>query len=216
MSLIVQNETIPAYWNVNKQNIKILCIRNSKITEIATNAFNTDAFKRLLYLELDGITVNRFRNGMFNGLTSLKVLILRNLKIHTFQFNSFISNQNSAFMLNKNADIYQSLDRNLPKRNYSSVNFEILYLIDNSAPLTPWIVVKKIPVILITILISSLFSFSLGLKLSFTLMHTFIKIYKYFKKFIQDFENDAAAMFIRNDIIIYTTVKKIRKVHFHD
>lgn len=217
--LNAQNETIPAYWNENKHNIRSFCIQNSNITTIGINAFNTEAFRRLYYLEFDGIFVKQLKNGMFNGLTSLKVLILRNLNVHTFHFNSFIPNQNSALVLNKNTDIYQSLDRNVQKRNYSSISFEILYLVDSGTPYSPWIVLKKVPVIITTLSISSILSFSLGLKISFTLMHTFQKIHRNLRNFVQNLENDAVAMYVQNDFITYRTyipVKRIKKVRFND
>lgn len=223
---------IPAHWYKEKHNLKSLCIRNGNITSIQENAFNTEAFERLHYLEIDGLAIKLFKSGTFNGLVSLRVLVLRNLHLYTFQSNTLIPAQNSAWSdFHQKVDIYQYSARNMVKRNCRScLSFdfasnlslnciEILYLNDDDRPAAVWIVLKKLKVIMITVIMSSFFSFSLGMKLSFTMMHAIRKFNRDFKNFIKNLENDAVAMFVQHDDISNGTsyvAKRARKIHFSD
>lgn len=90
------NQTIPTQWHKVKHHLSRLHIRDSDIIAIEPNAFNTDAFKQLYYLEFDSMHIKWFSHGMFNGLISLKVFVLRNLHLYTFGFNPPILSQNPA------------------------------------------------------------------------------------------------------------------------
>lgn len=219
VNLSVQNETIPTYWYQIKHHIKGLYIRDGNIREIQSNAFNTAAFKRLQHLELDGLALKHINSGIFNGLFSLKVLIIRNLNLYTFEPNAFIPNQNPVKNnLNQYFDQHQSFSSGYSMWNHSSTYFETFYLTDNIGPSTPWIVLKNLPVIITTAFISSIFSFYVSFKISFVLLQVFRTIQRKVKRFIRNVENDAAAMFaVQNDIEIYRLpVRKIRKLRFCD
>lgn len=221
VNLAAQNQMIPAYWYESKHNIKTLYICDENIRDIQSNAFNTDAFKHLIHLELDGLAIKQIKSGVFNGLFSLKVFIIRNANLLNFQSNSFIPNQNPAKnTLCQHLYRHQSVGTVLPEWNQSSTYFETFYLVEYNGPSTPWIVLKNVPVIITIALLSSLFSFSLSLKVSFVLLQLFRKMHKQIKEFIQNVENEAAAMFIvENDISIYRTcvpLRKMQKLRFID
>lgn len=237
VNLNVENDVLPAHWYKEKHSIKGLCIRNGNITAIESNAFNTKAFKHLYYLEFDGMAIKYFKSGIFNGLVSLRVLILRNLKWNIFQSNLLMPTQNSARNdVNRIVDVNHDLIRSSLMKNCSTsldsgfechfnilpTCIDILYLNEDNKPTTPWIILKKLKVIVTTLMTSSLFSFSIGMKLSFSILHTCRKISWNFKKFINNLENDAAAMYILNDVVPNRIrspiwrIRKIRKLHLFD
>lgn len=222
VNFAAQNQIIPAYWYNAKHNIKSLYIRDENIRDIQSNAFNTDAFKRLIYLEFDGLkAIKHISAGLFNGLFSLKVFIIRNANLFNFQSSLFIPNQNPAQnTLSRHFYRHQSVGKVFPKWNQSSTYFETFYLAESYTPSKPWIVLKNIPVIITTALLSSLFSFSLSLKVSFVLLQLSRKINRKAKEFMQNVENEAAAMFVvENDISNYRArvpMRKIQKLRFSD
>lgn len=214
VNLSVRNDIIPAGWYKERHRLKSLCIRNGNITAIESNAFNTKAFEHLHYLEIDGIAVKCFKSGMFNGLVSLKILILRNLNLNKCQWDFRLPAQNPAWNdINQVNDLYRlqsSMKRNCSySRNFNHIKqfniattcFEIFYLNENYQPVSPWTVFKKLKVILTTLLASSLFSFYLGFRLSFSIFNTFRKITRKLKEFRNQFINDAAAKYISNESI---------------
>lgn len=230
VNLSVQNDVIPADWYREKHEVNGLCIRNGNIKAIESNAFNSKAFEHLYYIEFDGLAIRHFSNGIFNGLSFLRILILRNFNLNTFKSDLLIPSQNSALEdVHKIYIIRQKskrspLERNHPKLlnihsgssfNAASSGFEVLYLNENIEQINPWIIMKKLKAILTVFLTSFLFSFSVGMKLSFSMLHSFRKISRKFKKFMQNFENDAAAMYVQDEIMpsrLRSPVRKVRKV----
>lgn len=228
VNLNVKNEVLPVDWYKVKHNIKRLYIRNGNIASIESNAFNSKAFKRLYYLELDGLAIKHFKRDTFNGLVFLRILILRNLHLYKFQSNSFIPNVNAAWdekELKQMLDFNQYSDRN---RNANSKHCECffdfgiklnistclraLHLNDDSRPIMPWIVLKQLKLAVITVFLSSLFSFYIGFKLAFKIVQMYRKLSRQYDKFIQNLENDAVSIFIKDNTVSQTTVKRIRKL----
>lgn len=229
VKLTVQNQMIPAEWYNMKHNVKSLCIRGGNIATIQENAFNTKAFKRLYYLEFDRVAITQFKSEMFNGLDSLRLLVLRHLHFYKFQSNSLIPTKNpTSKHFHQFVDLHQQKARykysvkNVLNLNCTScLNFhrtsnciEIFYLNDDETPISPWIALRQMNLILIT-LIASFFSFFTSIKLSFTILYVVRKIQQKFNNFINNLENEAVAMFIEYDDTTYT-IKKLRKVRFSD
>lgn len=229
VNLSIQNDAIPADWYTEMHNVRGLCFRNGNITAIESNAFNTKAFEYLYYLEFDGLAIKHITSDTFNGLVSLKVLILRNLNLNMFQSDFLMPTKNLAWN-----DVHRTVNfysvRSALKRNCSnslSLSFvsqfnvlnlskciEMLYLNEDTQPTSPWIIIKKLKVVITTTLTSSLFSFSLGMKLSFSILHSFRKISRNLKTFLNNFENDAASIYNTHRTRI--PMRKSRKIHFID
>lgn len=228
VNLNVQNDVIPVDWYTEMHNVKGICFRNGNITAIESNAFYTKAFNHLYYLEFDGLAIKYITSETFNGLVNLRVLILRNLNLNIFQSDLQIPTKNSAWN-----DVHQTIElysvKSVLKRNCSnslSLSFvsqfsilnlskciEMFYLNEDTRPTSPWIIIKKLKVFIITTLTSSIFSFSLGMKLSFSILHSFRKISRKLKRFLNNFEDDAASIYTQRTRI---PIRKSRKIHFID
>lgn len=172
------NETIPTQWYKAKHHLSRLCIRNSNISDIESNAFNTDAFKQLYYIEFDGMPIKWFSNGMFNGLVSLKFFVLRNFHFYTFELNPSVSNHNPAqcchgqeFQIERFSN-FCSIRHECASSNFST-DFEVFYFENDNPSSSPWIILKKVPIVIAITLVSTFFSFSLGITLSFALIRIF-------------------------------------------
>lgn len=210
VKLSARNDAIPAGWYKEKHRVKSLCIRNGNITAIESNAFNARAFRHLYYLEIDGIAIKWLKSGMFNGLVSLRIFILRNLNLNKFQWDFRLPALNPAWNdINQVDDPYRllsltkrncshSINFNIKQFNIATTCFETFYLNETYRPISPWTVFKKLKVILTTVLASSLFSFYLGFKLSFFILNMLRKIIRKLDGFLNQFINDVATVHFSN------------------
>lgn len=88
-SIDFPHNKIHAQWCTASVNIYELLITDSDITTIEPNAFATDAFSKLAGLSLIAMPVETLSNGIFNGLTNLRLIYIRGFNLKTIDNDLF-------------------------------------------------------------------------------------------------------------------------------
>lgn len=77
----IETQHLSIYWFQLNLYIRSLSLKQLKIQSIQPNAFNTFHFKELIELKIENVMISNLPKGIFEGLSKMKNLFLKNLKI---------------------------------------------------------------------------------------------------------------------------------------